>query len=64
MRSKTIAIIFAWLLWPILDFFLGRPGRGVVQLITLGGLGIWALMDTIRLTIMSQADFDSQFSDQ
>ena len=27
MKSKTAAILYAWLLWPILEFYLGRRGR-------------------------------------
>ena len=62
MKSKTAAILYAWLLWPILEFYLGRPGKGVLKLITLGGLGIWALVDVIRMAIISQADFESRYN--
>ena len=62
MKSKTTAIILAWLFWPGLDFYLGRHGRGIAKLLTLGGLGIWALVDAIKLTIISDADFDRQFN--
>lgn len=30
-------------------FYLGYTWQGVVQLLTLGGLGIWALIDLIRI---------------
>ena len=45
-----------------LGFSLGRPGRGIAKLLTLGGLGIWALVEAIKVTIMSDADFDRQFN--
>jgi hypothetical protein len=32
-------------------FYLGYTWQGVVQLLTLGGLGIWALIDFIRIII-------------
>ena len=28
-------------------FYVGKIGTGILQLITLGGLGIWALIDLI-----------------
>ena len=62
MKNKTVAILLAWLFWPAFDFYLGRPGRGIAKLLTLGGLGIWALVDAIKVTIMSDADFDRQFN--
>lgn len=62
MKSKTVAILIAWLFWPALEFYLGRAGRGIVKLLTFGGLGIWALVDAIKFTIMSDADFDRQFN--
>ena len=62
MKNKTVAILLAWLFWPAFDFYLGRPGRGIAKLLTLGGLGIWALVDAIRVTIMSDADFDDQIN--
>ena len=62
MKNKTVAILLAWLFWPAFDFYLGRPGRGIAKLLTLGGLGIWALVDAIKVTIMSAADFDRQFN--
>lgn len=32
-------------------FYVGKIGTGILQLITLGGLGIWALIDLIMIAI-------------
>ena len=37
-------------------FYLGKVGTGILMLLTLGGLGIWALIDFVRLVIGSMGD--------
>lgn len=37
-------------------FYVGKIGTGILQLITLGGLGIWALIDFIFIIIGSFTD--------
>ena len=37
-------------------FYLGYTGLGVLKLITLGGCGIWALIDLIRIATGSLKD--------
>lgn len=32
-------------------FYVGKIGTGVLQLITLGGLGIWALVDLVMIIV-------------
>ncbi len=32
-------------------FYVGKVGTGIIQLITLGGLGIWAFIDLIMIIV-------------
>lgn len=37
-------------------FYVGKTGTGIAQILTLGGLGIWALIDMILIVIGSFSD--------
>ena len=37
-------------------FYVGKVGTGILQLITFGGLGIWALIDFILIIVGSFKD--------
>ena len=37
-------------------FFVGKIGTGILQLVTMGGLGFWALIDIIRIIVGSFKD--------
>jgi len=39
-------------------FYLGYTGLGIVKLITLGGCGIWALIDFILIVLNKLPDAD------
>jgi len=37
-------------------FYAGRPVSGVVQLLTLGGLGVWSFIDLILIAVGNFSD--------
>lgn len=37
-------------------FYVGKIGTGILMILTLGGLGIWALIDFIRIIVGSFKD--------
>jgi TM2 domain-containing membrane protein YozV len=37
-------------------FYVGKIGTGILQLVTLGGLGIWTLIDFIMIIVGAFAD--------
>jgi TM2 domain-containing membrane protein YozV len=45
-------------------FYVGKIGTGILQLVTLGGLGIWALIDFIMIVVGAFRDADGQVLDQ
>ena len=53
-KSHVAAILLCFFLGGlgIHRFYLGYTWQGVVQLFTLGGLGVWVLIDFIRIIIL------------
>ena len=45
-------------------FYVGKVGTGVVQLFTLGGLGIWALIDFVMIITGSFKDSEGRSLDR
>jgi TM2 domain-containing membrane protein YozV len=41
-------------------FYVGKIGTGFLQLVTLGGLGIWSLIDLIFIVCGMFSDSDDQ----
>jgi TM2 domain-containing membrane protein YozV len=48
-KSRLAVALFAWFLggFGAHRFYLGKIGTAIAMLLTLGGLGIWALIDFI-----------------
>jgi len=41
-------------------FYVGKIGTGILQLVTLGGLGIWWLVDIIMIIVGAFTDKDGE----
>jgi TM2 domain-containing membrane protein YozV len=58
--AVCLCAIFGLFLGPlgVHRFYVGKIGTGLLMLVTLGGLGIWALIDLIMIIIGSFKDKD------
>jgi TM2 domain-containing membrane protein YozV len=60
--EKTILPVFllAFLfgVFGVHRFFVGKIGTGILQLVTLGGLGIWVLVDLVMIITGNFTDKD------
>ena len=57
-RSRLGALLFCFFLGVVgaHRFYVGKIGTGILQLVTLGGLGIWALIDLIMIVLQKFTD--------
>ncbi|HRP90283.1 MAG TPA: TM2 domain-containing protein [Edaphocola sp.] len=64
-KSQLIALILVILLGGlgIHRFYLGYTGIGIIQLLTLGGFGIWALIDLIRIAMGDLKPKDGDYTE-
>ncbi len=61
-KSRAAAAILAWFLgvFGVHRFYVGKVGTGIAQIFTLGGLGIWALIDFIMILVGSFRDKENR----
>ena len=61
-KSRAAAAILCWFLGVlgIHRFYVGKVGTGIAMLFTLGGLGIWALIDFIMILVGSFKDISGK----
>ncbi|MFT7350538.1 MAG: TM2 domain-containing membrane protein YozV [Flavobacterium sp.] len=62
-KSQLVALILCWAVGiiGIHRFYLGYTWQGIVQIITLGGLGIWTLIDFIRILVGTLKPKDGEY---
>ncbi len=59
-KSRTLAAILAFFfgVFGAHRFYVGKTGTAVVQLLTIGGLGIWAFIDFLIILFGEFTDSD------
>lgn len=57
-KKYVVAILLCFFLGGlgVHRFYLGKIGTGILMLVTLGGLGIWTLIDFVRIVVGSMGD--------
>ncbi len=64
-KSWIVAVLLSFFLGGLgIDrFYLGYTTLGIIKLITLGGLGVWALIDFILILIRALQPKDGDYTD-
>jgi TM2 domain-containing membrane protein YozV len=62
-RSRLAALLLCFFLgvFGVHRFYVGKIGTGVAMIVTVGGLGIWILIDFIMIIVGGFTDIDGKF---
>ncbi len=57
-NSRLAAALLCWFLGVlgIHRFYVGKVGTGILMIVTLGGLGVWVLIDFVMILLGSFSD--------
>jgi TM2 domain-containing membrane protein YozV len=57
-KSRLVALIlcFCFGVLGVHRFYVGKVGTGILQLVTIGGCGLWAMIDLILIAVGSFTD--------
>ena len=61
-RSWIVALLLCWFLGAlgVHRFYVGKTGTGIVQLLTLGGFGVWVFIDFIMILVGAFTDDENK----
>lgn len=61
-RSRLVAVLLCLIIGVlgIHRFYVGKTGTGIAMILTLGGLGVWVLVDLVMLLVGSFRDKDGK----
>ena len=61
-KSRLLAALLCWFLgvFGAHRFYVGKVGTAVLMIITIGGFGIWALIDLIIILVGSFSDSEGR----
>ena len=61
-KSRLVVLLLCIYLGPfgVHRFYVGKVGTGILMILTLGGLGIWVLIDLIVIIVGAFKDKEGQ----